>query len=85
MLCNGHKIDENHPLIIYNKDKSLVGFIIKELNAAIYRELVEAVKTKGWKGSHAFFYAITEKSESDNNNETNVKINTSRILTVESW
>ena len=78
--------EKKYPLIVHNKDKSLVGFIEKELNADIYSEMIEAVRDKGWKESHAFFYAIMEKSQTDNNNETKViKINLSRVLPVESW
>ena len=82
----GEKVDENNPLTIYNRDKSLVGFIEKEFNVEIFSQIVETVKTKGWKGSAAFFYAIIEKSEAVNNNVTNIaKINTAQVLPVESW
>ena len=75
-----------YPLVIQNKEKTLIGFIEKKLNAELYSEIVDVVRNQGWRGSKAFFYCIVEKRENENNNLTNImKINLSRVLPVESW
>ena len=83
----GHYIDgPEYPLVIQNKENTLIGFIEKKLNEEIYKEIVDIVKNQGWRGSHAFFYAIVERRENANNNVSNtLKINLSRVLPVETW
>ena len=73
------------PLVVYNKDKTCAGFIIKALNKDLYDELIDTVRSKGWKQVCAYFYAFIEKTAVGNNNDTVIQINPSRVLPVESW
>ena len=74
--------DVDYPLHVRNKERTLIGFIEKKFNEEIYSEIVDVVKRQGWKGTQAFFYAIVEKTGTNNDV---VKINLSRVLPVESW
>ena len=76
-----------NPLLIQNKEKTFIGLIARELNEEVYFEIVDVLKSIGFKKSLAYFYCIVDKTERENNNVVVnfVKINPSRILPVETW
>ena len=73
------------PLIVYNRDKTCAGFIVQALNEELYAELIETVRSRGWKQVCGYFYAYIEHTAIGNNNDLVIKINPSRVLPVESW
>ena len=69
---------------IQNKEKTLFGWIGKESNPEVYREIIDVVKKSGWRETYIYLYCMLEKT--GNNNVAHVvKINLSRVLPVETW
>merc|ERR1719392_199885 len=48
----------NGPLLIYNKDKSLAGRLLRTRQEEVFDMLIDSIKKKGYKGLKGYFYAI---------------------------
>jgi len=70
----------NAPLMIYNKDKSFLCQMGKEKNEKEYAELVDIIKSHGFKGLKGYFHAVLGKESSKT-----IKINIKRILPSQPW
>merc|ERR1719500_1480385 len=75
------------PLFVYNRDKSLCGYLFREGGEEEYDLLFSSIREKGFKGQKGFYYAIYSgqgKSDSSGKkqfpNTVEVKINTVQML-----
>ena len=84
-LVKGEQLDETKPMMIYNKDKSFMGYIPKKGNKEVHQALIKAVREHGWRGIKAYFYVIIKTLSPGNNNDSVIKINPTRVLPVEAW
>ena len=75
------------PLLIYNKDKSLVGKIYKEMQEEVYDTLVKSIQKGGYKGLKGYFYAIYsgEVSKAGVPKAKLLKLNPVEVLPLETW
>jgi len=75
------------PLLIYNKDRSLIGNLHREKQEEIFDSLVRAIKEKGYKGLKGYFYAIYLGNDSVGDSEATktMKINPVNILPLMDW
>ena len=74
-------------LYIYSKDRKIVGMIEPANNEEVHRQLVTRTISEGCDGLKAFYYAtfsgdIRKKARRES---ITIKINTSRVLPVETW
>jgi len=81
-----------HPMFVYNRDRSLCGYLQREGAEEVYDLLFKNIREKGFKGQKGFYYAIHTGGNSKNakkkNNPDNimeVKINPVRMLPLEKW
>ena len=75
-------------LAIYSKDRKIVGMIELGKNEEVHRQLVSRTISEGCDGNKAFFYSTFsgEKSRKRDGREIiTIKINTARVLPVETW
>ena len=84
MECLGnHPTFGNQVLMVYNRDRSLQGYLSRVLDQELYDKLEEEVKKNGFKGAKGFFPAIcTAETESGG---FNLEINPDNILPLEIW
>ena len=84
MECWGnHPTLGNRVLMVYNRDRSLQGYLSRVLDQELYDKLEEEVKKNGFKGAKGFFPAIcTADAESGG---FNLEINPDNILPLEIW
>jgi len=70
-------------LLLYNKDKSLIGQFYREKQEDIFDMLVKSIKEKGCRGGlKGFFYAIYSQKD----DKVNIlKVNPVKILPPENW
>jgi len=75
------------PLLIYNRDRSLVGNLHRLKQEEIYDALVKTIKDKGYKGLKGYFYAILSGNCTQDGNMTAkvLKVNPLSILPLMSW
>ena len=77
------------PLLVYNKDRSLLGNLHREEQEVVYDMLVGKIREAGYKGLKGYFYVICSgegtKSCKKKGKLHNIKINTEKILPVENW
>ena len=81
-------------LFVYNKDRSLCGYLEREEGEEVYDKLVRSIREEGFSGQKGFYYAIfTGKGIAVNESEgkknlkpvVKIKINPEKILPVEKW
>lgn len=83
----------NDPLLIYNKDKSLAGRLLRTMQEEAFDMLVDSIKKKGYKGLKGYFYAIYigeiskdgEMCKDGKPEAKLLKINPVEILPLETW
>jgi len=83
----------NGPLLIYNKDKSLAGRLLRTRQEEVFDMLIDSIKKKGYKGLKGYFYAIYIGEISKDGEECKdgkpeaklLKINPVEILPLETW
>lgn len=80
------------PLFVYNRDRSLCGYLHREGAEEEYDMLLSSIKEKGFNGMKGFFYAIYSgegksdcKGKKQSLNTVAVKMNTVQMLPVEKW
>jgi len=67
-------------LVVYNRDKSFLTHVWKEKNEEAYIELVNIIRSHGFKGMKGYFHAIL-----GDESLKIVRINTKRILPPQPW
>jgi len=81
------------PLFVYNRDRSLCGYLLREAQVELYDMLVRNIRMEGFNGQKGFYYAIysgpskdsTGKSSGDKEATVEIKINPEIMLPVEKW
>ena len=88
-----------HPqgrLFVYNRDRSLCGYVHREGSEQVYDMLLKSIREEGFMGRKGFYYAIysgkkgkegmSKKKKNNNSTPTvEIKINPAKILPVETW
>ena len=74
-------------LLIYNKDRTIVGMVEPANNEEVHKQLLSKTISEGCDGLKAFYYAtFSGESKTRAGKEMiTIKINTSRVLPVETW
>ena len=81
--------DEDGPLLVRNKDKTVMGELHQEDNPV--GNLVRMIKENGWKGLRGHFFAIFDPKDNikiknaDEKHNFKLKINTQKIQPIETW
>jgi len=82
------------PLFVYNRDRSLCGFLLREDHVELYDKLVRNIKKEGFNGQKGFYYAIYPGPDIKNKGKikstgkeatVEIKINSEIMLPVEKW
>ena len=73
--------------MIYNKDRSVMGFLKREGHEDIYDILNTDIRNKGSNGVKAFYYAIFKEIKKGKGtvSTTQLKINSEVMLPMENW
>jgi len=85
-----------HPqgrLFVYNRDRSLCGYVHREGSEQVYDMLLRSIKEEGFMRRKGFYYAIYSGKEGHSKKEKNhnstpkveIKINPVKILPLETW
>eukprot|EP00092_Neocalanus_flemingeri_P108905 GFUD01139896.1.p1 GENE.GFUD01139896.1~~GFUD01139896.1.p1 ORF type:complete len:457 (+),score=101.89 GFUD01139896.1:159-1373(+) len=80
--------EESGALKVYNKDKSMCGYLYRGEQERVYGQLMKDIKEKGmFGGTKAFFYAVYTENEIDLGNMDcfEIKINTTQMMPPEKW
>ena len=83
--------DEDGPLLVRNKDKTVMGELHKDDNPVAHGNLVRMIKENGWKGLRGHFFAIFDPKDNmkiknaDEKHNFKLKINTQKIQPIETW
>ena len=79
-------------MFVYNRDRSLCGYLLREGAEEVYDVLFKNIREKGFKGHVGFYYAIHTGGNNKNVKKKNypdnimgVKINPVRMLPLEKW
>ena len=77
----------DHPgeMSVYNEDKSVMGVLKRESNEAVFDDLIQTIKDRGFYGMKAFFYAIHKTGQDQEATSMTMKINSEVVLPIESW
>ena len=77
MIC------QDGPLYVYNKDRTIVGFVKARDFEEIHRKLVRRTMEDGCDGLKAFYCATFDRQIAKE--KIVIKINAARVLPVEAW
>ena len=73
--------------MIYNEDRSVMGFLKREGHKDVYDTLNSDIRNRGIDGLNGFYYAIFKDIKEGKGNVTTIelKINSEVMLPMESW
>ena len=83
----GYRETTNDDFMIYNEDRSIMGFMKREGHEDVYDTLNMDIRNSGVHGLKGFYYAIFKdtKKEKGKVSTMQIKINSEVMLPMESW
>ena len=82
----GNCTDRFEPMMVYDKERRVNGFLANEGNEALYIQLTSKIRSEGWNGLKGYFNAyINLDGPKKVGRNIPIQINPIRILPVQSW
>lgn len=86
MQLGGNCTDRFEPMMVYDKERRVNGFLANEGNEALYIQLTSKIRSEGWNGLKGYFNAyINLDGPKKVGRNIPIQINPIRILPVQSW